>query len=82
MSPIEFKRRTFEYGARIVRLVQALPKIDATQALGRQLLRSGTSVGANYTEILSMIVSSIATARTRGKALRARRNYAILSKSK
>jgi len=48
MSPVEFKRRTFDYGARIVRLVQALPKADAARDLGRQLLRSGTSVGANY----------------------------------
>jgi len=48
MSPTEFKRRTFDYGARIVRLVQALPKIEAARDLGRQLLRSGTSVGANY----------------------------------
>jgi four helix bundle protein len=48
MSPAEFKRRTFDYGVRIIRLVQALPKSDAARDLGRQLLRSGTSVGANY----------------------------------
>ena len=48
MSPEEFKRRTFEYGLRVVRLVQALPKGDAPRDLGRQLLRAGTSVGANY----------------------------------
>src|SRR3984885_11873997 len=48
MSPEEFKRRVFEYGVRIVRLVQALPKKDAARDLGRQLLRAGTSVGANY----------------------------------
>src|SRR5687768_16304848 len=48
MSPDDFKRRTFEYGIRIVRLVAALPKGDAPRALGNQLLRAGTSVGANY----------------------------------
>jgi four helix bundle protein len=48
MSPEEFKRRAFDYGVRVVRLVQALPKKDASRDLGRQLLRSGTSVGANY----------------------------------
>ena len=48
MSPAEFKRRTFDYGIRVVRLVQALPKGDAPRDLGRQLLRAGTSVGANY----------------------------------
>ena len=48
MSPEEFNRRTFEYGIRVVRPVQALPKQDAARELGRQLLRAGTSVGANY----------------------------------
>jgi four helix bundle protein len=48
MSPEEFKRRTFDYGVRVVRLVQALPKKDCARDLGRQLLRAGTSVGANY----------------------------------
>ena len=48
MSPGEFKRRTFDYGIRIVRLVQVLPKGDAPRDLGRQLFRAGTSVGANY----------------------------------
>jgi len=33
---------------RIVKLVQALPKNPVADVLGRQLLRSGTSVGANY----------------------------------
>ena len=48
MSPEEFKRRTFEYGIRVVLLMHALPKQDAARELGRQLLRAGTSVGANY----------------------------------
>ena len=48
MSPEEFKRRTFDYGVRAVRLVRALPKDEAGRDLGRQLLRCATSVGANY----------------------------------
>jgi four helix bundle protein len=48
MSPEEFKRRVFDYGVRVVRLVNALPKKDSARDLGRQLLRAGTSVGANY----------------------------------
>jgi len=48
MSPEEFKTRTFDYALRIVRLAQALPKEDAAREIGRQLLRSGMSVGANY----------------------------------
>jgi four helix bundle protein len=48
MSPEEFKRRAFEYGVRVVRLVQALPRKNSARDLGQQLLRAGTSVGANY----------------------------------
>ena len=44
----ELKQRTFEFGLRVVRLVQSLPKTASTAVLGRQLLRCGTSVGANY----------------------------------
>ena len=47
MSSAESKRRTFDFGIRVVRRVQALPKGDAPRELGR-LLRSGMSVGANY----------------------------------
>jgi len=42
--------RFLEYGARIVRVVEALPKSIAGRRIGDQLLRSGTSVGANYEE--------------------------------
>jgi len=40
--------RTKQFALRIVRLFRALPKSDEARVLGRQLLRSGTSVGANY----------------------------------
>ena len=42
--------RTKQFALRIVRLFGALPKTSAAQILGKQLLRSGTSVGANYRE--------------------------------
>jgi four helix bundle protein len=48
MSPEEFKRRTKAFAIAVVRAVEALPKSQAASVLGRQLLRSGTSVGANY----------------------------------
>ena len=48
MNPEEFKTRTQAFGLRIIRLFEALPKNGATATLGRQLLRSRTSVGANY----------------------------------
>ena len=44
----DFRARTFQFGIRCVRLVESLPKSTAAQTIGRQLLRAGTSVGANY----------------------------------
>ena len=43
-----FRERTFQFGIRCVRLVESLPKSISAQTIGRQLLRAGTSVGANY----------------------------------
>jgi four helix bundle protein len=48
MQKEEFLKRTMNFGLRVIRLVDALPKKQVTQVLGRQLLRAGTSVGANY----------------------------------
>lgn len=43
-----FKKRTFDFGIRCVRMVESLPKSLVAQVIGKQLLRAGTSVGANY----------------------------------
>ncbi len=40
--------RTKSYALRILKAVSALPKDQTAALLGKQLLRSGTSVGANY----------------------------------
>lgn len=48
MNPADLQKRTKAYALRMIRLVEALPKNDTCRVLGRQLLRSGTSVGANY----------------------------------
>ena len=48
MTTQELKQRTFEFGIRTIRAVEALPRSETAKALGRQLLRAGTSVGANY----------------------------------
>lgn len=48
MDENEFKRRTQQFALRVIRLVQSLPHNDVGRVLGRQLLRSGTSVGVNY----------------------------------
>ena len=42
--------RTRQFAHRIIRLYMALPKSDPAHVLGRQILRSGTSVGAHYRE--------------------------------
>ena len=48
MTRDEMKARTKTYANRIVKLCSALPGNWVAQTLGKQLLRSGTSVGANY----------------------------------
>lgn len=48
MSADDFRKRTFQIGICIIRLVEALPKTDSARVIGTQLLRSGTAVGANY----------------------------------
>ena len=48
MTTQELKNRTFEFGVRAISAVEALPKTETARILGRQLLRAGTSVGANY----------------------------------
>lgn len=42
--------RTEEFALRIIRLVRSLTKDEAAKIIGRQVLRSGTSIGANYRE--------------------------------
>jgi four helix bundle protein len=44
----QIKRRSKQFALRIVRLFRALPRAPEAQVMGRQLLRSGTSVAANY----------------------------------
>jgi four helix bundle protein len=44
--------RTYQFALRIIRMARALPKDSASQAIGRQVLRSGTSVGANVEEAI------------------------------
>src|SRR5664279_1796525 len=48
MTREEMRNRTKVYANRIVKLCSALPGNWVAQTLGKQLLRSGTSVGANY----------------------------------
>jgi four helix bundle protein len=47
-TPEDLRKRTKAFALRIIRLVSALPKDKTGDVIGRQMLRSGTSVGANY----------------------------------
>ena len=47
---VGLKERTTDYARRIIRLYRSLPKETVPLTLGKQLLRSGTSVGANFRE--------------------------------
>src|SRR6195256_2573404 len=44
----DLKDRTKQFALRVVRLYRALPFLEEARVIGGQLLRSGTSVGANY----------------------------------
>lgn len=46
----ELEERTLTFAVQIVVFVTAFPPTDASRVIGRQLLRSATSVGANYRE--------------------------------
>jgi four helix bundle protein len=48
MDENELKRRTKQFALRVIKLVGAMGNSTAERAIGAQLIRSGTSVGANY----------------------------------
>ncbi len=48
MDEKELKDRTKQFALRVIRSVQSLPNTIEAQTIGRQLLKAGTSVGANY----------------------------------
>ena len=50
MNKAELERRTKEFSLNLIRFLESLPKNYLGEALGRQLLKSGTSIGANYRE--------------------------------
>ena len=47
---VDLKERTKALALRVIRMYARLPKTDVARVLGKQVLRSGTSVGANYRE--------------------------------
>jgi len=47
---IDIQERTFKFGVRIIKFVDKLPRTLSATELGKQLLRSGTSIAANMEE--------------------------------
>jgi four helix bundle protein len=50
MDRVELEKRTKQFALSIIGYVATLPKSNISKVLGNQLLKSGTSVGANYRE--------------------------------
>jgi four helix bundle protein len=50
MNKVELERRTKAFALRVVRFVALLPRNRIADVLGYQLLKSATSIGANYRE--------------------------------
>jgi four helix bundle protein len=46
----DLRQRTKAFAIQVIRMFSTLPKSTEAQVLGKQVLRSGTSVGANYRE--------------------------------
>ncbi len=44
----EYRARTKKFALRTIKVFQALPRTEEARILGKQLIRSGTSVGANF----------------------------------
>jgi len=47
---IKFKKRLYDFTLKLIQLIEQLPNDNVSKRLGDQLLRSGTSVIANYVE--------------------------------
>jgi four helix bundle protein len=50
MNQTDLRKRTKAFAIRVIRLYTSLPRTTVAEVLGKQLLRSGTSVGAHYRE--------------------------------
>jgi four helix bundle protein len=44
----DLKKRTFEFSLRVMRFAESLPETKSGRTIANQIIRSGTSVGANY----------------------------------
>ena len=53
-KPEDLKIRTRKFALRVINLYGAMPKRTESQVIGKQMLRSGTSVGAHYREAMQV----------------------------
>ena len=51
-KPTDLKSRTKQFALRVIRMHGVIPKSETGRIIGRQLLRSATSVGAHYREAI------------------------------
>jgi four helix bundle protein len=51
-ATVKIEDRTYDFALRVIRMVRALPEDYGAQAMGRQVLRSVTSIGANVEEAI------------------------------
>lgn len=49
-TPQDIQKRTFDFGVQVIELVERMPRTLSGEVLARQLIRAGTSVGANMQE--------------------------------
>ena len=49
-TPVDLRLRTKQFALRVIRVFGALPDSTSAQVIGKQMLRSGSSVGAHYRE--------------------------------
>lgn len=47
---IEFKKRMYNWTLKLIKAIDVLPRDNSSQIMAKQILRSGTSIGANYIE--------------------------------
>jgi four helix bundle protein len=50
VNKLELEKRTMQFALRIIKFVDSLPKSKAGDVVGYQMVKAGTSVGANYRE--------------------------------
>lgn len=61
--PSDLRVRTKKFALKIIKLYQQLPKSGEAQVIGKQVLRSGTSVGAQYREACRANLQQISSAK-------------------